>query len=84
MCQVIYNGKYDPKKTYINNKLLKSLKWQIFVYGAEAAFLPAKPEPPQFDRSRSRPKRWRLRNTGHISQLDELYKNKNQARGTVI
>ena len=36
--RAIYNGKCDPKKTCINNSLLKSSKWKMLVYGARAAW----------------------------------------------
>ena len=32
--KAIYKGRYDPKKTYINNSLIKSSKWKILMYGA--------------------------------------------------
>ena len=77
--RAIYMGKCDPKKTCINNSPFRSLKWKMLVYGAGAEwsriFFPLAGIWPNLVGAavgsvtsdfRSRPKKWRHRNTGSV------------------
>ena len=79
--KAIYKGRYDPKKTYINNSLIKSSKLKILMYGA-AFFYWSRSRPnlaragigsgTSDFRSWSSPKQWQMRNTGYFF-LDNKY-----------
>ena len=66
--RAIYNGKCDLKKTCIIYSLFKSSKWKMLVFGAGAAWsrpnLVGAGVGSGTSDFRSRPKKWRLRNTG--------------------